>query len=279
MSQETKLAQVIDQVQMYWSPRFMAELRADLLLGGYVNKDYEGEIKQGGDTVRVSQIIAPTGQLLDAQTDDSFESEVITTTKIDIKADKRAVSSFEFHDIVDLQSLITKDRPDVMEALKYAISNQINNYLFTFVKSSADVTGVTTFGTSNLQAARKFAGQKKWLKDGRWVALLDPSYYTDILGVVGLTSSDFTDDRSVQSGNVDNKRFGFAINEDNSRPNQYGLFFHPDFLHMVMQQGVSIKISDLHAQKRFGYVMSVDTIFGAALGIDGNNKHYYVKNT
>ena len=59
----TLLSDVTNQVNKYWAPIFMKELRQRLLLGALVNKDYSGEIKQLGDRVRVSQINAPTGEL------------------------------------------------------------------------------------------------------------------------------------------------------------------------------------------------------------------------
>ena len=67
-------------------------------------------------------------------------------------------------------------------------------------------------------------------------------------------------------------RFGFNLLEDNSKSTDTALFFHPDFMHLCMQTEVQVKVSDLHAQKRFGYVMSVDCIFGAALGVSGSSK-------
>ena len=52
----TTLTDVAQQIQKYWSPRFTKQLRASLLLGGLVDKSYQGEIKRQGDTVKVSQI-------------------------------------------------------------------------------------------------------------------------------------------------------------------------------------------------------------------------------
>ena len=95
----TTLAEVSAQIQKYWSPLFTKQLRESLLLGSLVDRKYNGQINRGGDTVRVSQVNAPTGQLLTVGTDaDSFNSEAISTNYIDIKADKRAVSSYEFQD-------------------------------------------------------------------------------------------------------------------------------------------------------------------------------------
>lgn len=278
----SNLAQVTDQIQKYWSPRFTAELRESLLLGGLVNKEYEGEIKTGGDTVRVSEIVAPTGELLDIGVNaDSFNSDQISTLKVDIVANKRAVASYKFADLVDLQSLISKDNPEVMAALKFAVAKQMNDYMYTLVSPSTsapdhDLGSTASMSASVLQAVRKLAGQAKWPQDNQWYMLLDPAYYSDIMGVTALTSTDFgASDAPVISGQIALPRFGFKILEDNSRGGSgaYGIAFHPDFMHLVMQPQASVKISDRHALGEFGYIMSVDIVFGAILGIAGNVKH------
>jgi hypothetical protein len=106
--------------------------------------------------------------------------------------------------------------------------------------------------------------------------LLDPSYYSDILNAQTLTSSDYVGDEApVIGGQVVKQRYGFNLLEDNSMGTDKGLFFHPDFLHLVMQQEPRFKVSDLHPNKKFGYVISVDIVFGAALGINGNLKHIF----
>jgi hypothetical protein len=83
---------------------------------------------------------------------------------------------------------------------------------------------------------------------------------------------------------------GFWLMEDNtpgirtsvsgaSNPGQGALLFHPDFLYLVMQTEPRFKISDLHATGSFGENMTVDFVFGAKLGIDGNKKHIRVYNS
>ncbi len=279
----TDLVAAAAQIEKYWSPLFTKQLRESLLLGSLVDKKYEGSIARQGDTVRVSQVNAPNGQLLTIGTDaDSFETEKVSTSYIDIVADKRAVAAYEFQDLVSLQSQISQDNPEVMESLKYALAKQMNDYLYSLVNPSTSapdhlISGVTDFNASQLSACRILAAQAKWQNDGRWYALLDPQYMGDIMNAATLTSSDYVGaDMPVIAGQVAMKRFGFNLLEDNSRSADYGLLFHPDFLHMVSQTAVSVKISDLHAQKKFGVVMSIDMVFGAKLGINGNVKHIKV---
>lgn len=285
MANATTLTEVAYQVQNYWSPLFTKQLRESLLLGSLVNKQYQGSIAKGGDRVRVSQVNAPTGQLLTVGTDaDSFSSDAISTSYVDIVADKRAVASYKFQDLVELQSQIDQQNPAVMESLKFAMAKQVNDYLYTLVSPSTSspdhsIASVTDFNAAQLSACRVLAAQAKWAP-GSWYALLDPQYYGDILNAATLTSSDYgASDAPVVGGAVALPRFGFNIFEDNSRSADYGLLFHPDFMHMVMQQEVQVKISDLHALGQFGVLMSVDLVFGAKLGINGNVKHIKVYNT
>jgi hypothetical protein len=58
----TDLAAVTNQIQKFWAPIFMPELKAQAKLPGLVSRDYEGEIKAEGDTVYVSQLVIPDAQ-------------------------------------------------------------------------------------------------------------------------------------------------------------------------------------------------------------------------
>lgn len=215
---------------------------------------------------------------------DTFESEQMSTTRIAIQANKRAVASFEVEDLVDLQSQIGAQESEIRASLMFAVEKQINDYLYTLVNPSTAtpdhlISGVTDFNAAQLSALRVLAGQAKWNKMKPWYILCDPVYHGDLLNATTLTSSDYVaGDAPVVAGEMGLKRFGFNIFEDNSRSADYALAFHPDFMHLVMQTEAQFKISDLHSQKKFGYLISVDMIFGAALGVDGDVKHIKVFN-
>lgn len=290
----TGIAEVQDQVQKFWSPMFMSELREKLMLGALVNRDYQGSIGKEGDEVTVSQINAPEGSMKTIGVDeDSFESEQLSVTEVKIKADKRAVAAFEFKDIVKIQSQLGSKDSELRQSLVFSVLRQINDYLYSLVNPLSPthvLSGVTDFNASQLLIVRKLAAQAKWAEEKGWWLLQDPSYYNDILNAQTLTSSDYVgDEKVVVGGKVANKRFGFNILEDNSRGilklspastgADVGLAFHPDFMHLVMQTEPTFEISKLHANKKFGFLMSVDLILGAKLGIDGDKKHIKIYNT
>src|SRR5690606_2184073 len=134
----TDTAAVANQIQTFWAEMFMQEFRETHLLPTLVNKDYEGEISSGGgDTVRVSQIVAAQGENRTIGVDaDAFSPEGLQTVKVDVKADKRAVASFKFHDLAYLQSQIGKKDSEVRAALLHGLGRQINNYLYSLVAPS-----------------------------------------------------------------------------------------------------------------------------------------------
>lgn len=279
----TLLANVTDQIQKFWSPIFTPELREKLLLGSLVDRTYEGEIKNQGDTVRISQIKKLDGQLLTAGVNsESFQSETIQTTKVDIQASKVAIAAVEVESLVEIQSQIQSDSSELRAAMQFAVEKQINDYLYSLVAPSASapdhvINSVTDFNASQLLAARLLAAQAKWPKDQKWYVLADPSYYNDVLNATTLTSGDYVDDKPVVGGIVGTRRFGFNIIEDDSRSVDQALIFHPSFLNLVMQTQATFKLSDLHAQKKRGYLLSVELLFGAGLGIEGAVKHITVK--
>lgn len=291
---QTQLSDVNNQIQTFWSPMFEKELKEKTLLPSLVSKKYEGEIKAGGNTVRVSQINRPTAQIKTVGSGhDTFSTSVLSTQYISITADKVISAAFEFDDLVSLQSQIGSQESTIRQALLEAVELKLNSFLYSKVAPSTSspnhkVTSVTDFNASQINNLRMLASQAKWAMDGGWWLLCDPSYYSDILNAQTLVSSDYVPDAPIVGGKVAMQRFGFNILEDNSagmaqvsptaNTSDLALAFHPDFLHLVMGQP-EFKVSDLHSNKQFGYVISVKVVCGAALGNDGAKKHITVVNT
>ena len=149
---QTELTDVNEQIRTFWSDLFMPELRESNPLLSLLDKRYEGAIKRSGDTVRVSQVTKALGEtkIIGAAGDDTFTPEALQTTFVNIKADRRFVSSYQFEDLIDLQSQITSERSEIRESLLAAMNTQINNYLYSLIAPVAAqaIVGVATmFGT------------------------------------------------------------------------------------------------------------------------------------
>lgn len=267
------------QVVKYWSTRATTQLREKLLLGGIVSKEYAGEIKAQGDTVKIYSVNAPTATTNTIGTSNSnvFTGSAISTAAVDLKVDKITTAAYEFSSEMEMLSLLSSSNPEVMQSLVYAVEKAINTYLYSVIVPSVSapdhtINLVTNFDNSQLLACRLLAATAKWDTSKPWYALLDPSYYNDQLAVTTNVSSDYVPDAPVVGGQIRAQRYGFTIVEDNSLSTDTAYLLHPDAVNFVMAQELQVKFSDLHPTGKHGIMMSVSCMYGAALGIDGAKK-------
>ena len=276
----TNLTDVQYQVQKFWSPMATQQLRESLLLGSLVNKEYQGDLRRMGDRVRVYAINSPsaTTKTVGSVDSNTFAPSAISTSYVDVVADKHVTAAFEFADEVELMSMIESGNPEVMQSLVFSVEKAVNSALYAALIPSAaapdhQLGGVTDLNNTQLLSIRKLAAQAKWDTMKGWYGLIDPSYYSDVLAAQTLVSSDFgAADAPVISGKLGLRRYGFQIFEDNSLAEDVGYFFHPDALLMVMAKEMAIKVSDLHPTGKHGLLLSCDLIFGCALGVQGSVK-------
>lgn len=301
---DTNINDVQNQVQQEWAPIFYDEFVEKAVLPSIVMRQPTNkagapiEVPTGGDTVYVSQIDEATGETLTVGTDaQKFNPQKLTTTRVQIKADKRFVGSYEFTDLVEIQSQLGQADSPIRMALMQAFEKQVNNYLYSLVDVSTStpdhlLNGVSDFNAAHLRALRVLAGQAQWPKNPQdWFTLADPAYYGDISDDTTLASGDYGgDDYPLITGELGKPRMGFRIIEDStdgllslltsnsnlslgsSATSDIALSFHRYFMHFVMQTQPTFRISDLHNNREFGYVISVDAIGGGVLAPNGNKK-------
>lgn len=279
------LTTVAAQMQTKWSSLFVKELRAMSPLPELVNKDYKGEITNGSSQVVVSMVKKVQGQTRTAGVDaNTFETSDLEIDEVTVVSNKRFVASTRISELAELQSQLADPgmQSQIREALLRGAIEQWENYLWSLVSPSTSSpdhldTGNAAMSASELNGYAVLAAQAKWARDKGWYGLLSPAYIGDLRTEQTLVSKDYVDGESVVvSGQIVNKRFGFGLLEDNSRTGRKGLFFHPDFLISVIQKQAQFKISDLHSQQKFGYLISVDLFGGAKLNVEGSKQHIYV---
>lgn len=277
----TNLAATADEVQKVWAPITTTQLVATNPVLGVVNRGYEGAIRGKNDSVYVNMINPLTGETRTAGTDaDIFDTEKLKTTKTTIKADKLFNVAVEVESLVELQSMIDTGNMELRSAMTQALNDQINKYIYGFVKSASDTTSVTAFTKTQLQLARVLAGSKKWPKDNQWFGMFDPSYWSDVNVDTVLANMDYVTDGPLSATYQMRKLLDFNCVEDNSLATDQAIFFHKNWLYFVMQTSVEFKLSDLHSNKRNGYLLSAQIVGGAAKNAyAGDNLHYLISNS
>lgn len=250
-----------------WATDTYAELRNQLLFANIFSRQYEGAIREVGDVVRVNQIGAATGEIL---TDDlnQFSSEAMPVTQFSITVNKRASAAFEFTSLAQLQSL--SFAAEAQEALVYAIRKKLEADLISaLIPSTSSPDHDIAPATPGVLAAVDVGTIRTLLSTAlvpvsNRKLLLAPSYYGDLLNETKIMSRDFTQGNSSNSGVADSF-LGFEIMEHNLLGNDIGYAVHPSALQLVMQQDIRIKISDLHSQNKYGYLLSADFVYGYQL--------------
>lgn len=257
-------------VQDFWSPIFMKELRENSLYSGlFFDPNYTPESIRGGDTIKISRINQPSSTIRTIGTDaDSYDTNVLSSTQVSLQVNKRCVSAYEFEDLAILQSQLEMQDSEIRESLLADVRKQLNDYIKSLISPSSSspdhvLSSVTDFNLAQLSAVRALAATAKWGENEPWYLLASPSYFSDMLddstlgasNVLGIGQSPIIQGRFVLN------RMNFNIIEDNSLGTDIAYAFLPSAIKVIFGQP-RFKISDLHAQKKFGYVLSCDLVCG-----------------
>jgi len=244
------------------------ELRANLPIAMSFERKYEGDLVIG-DKVKVNQIAKATGEIL---TDDTanFNPETMTISQIEIDVNSRASASFEFTDLAQLQS--QSFEADAREALVYGISKQIEDAITAALlpSTSAPDHDIAPIAASDLAAADLGAMRSllsaQSVPNSNRIFFAAPSYYADLLSKTSLTSSDYIPAGSpVTTGGFTFPLYGFTIVEAQNLAADIGYAVHTSAVQVIMQQGLRVKVSDQHANRKYGFILSADMVFGYKL--------------
>lgn len=186
-------------IPQIWSARLLAKLQASLVYGqpGVINRDYEGEIRQRGDTVKITQIGAiavgdyTKNQDMDAPQILDDEALVLTITES---------KYFHFYvDDVDRVQAAGELMDQAMEQAAYALRNAADRFI---ASNYVDIGNKLGDDTAPLQPTAKTAydmlvdlavklDENNVPEEGRWVIV--PPWYHGLL---------LKDERFVASGSA-----------------------------------------------------------------------------
>lgn len=265
MSTVNGKAELINFIPQIWSPLIYQELRHKVAYLNLFSRDYEGEIKEKGDTVKINTIIAPQGEIL-TNDKDSFNPEELENSQIELKADRRAVASFEITDMAKLQSL--EFQQEAINALVYSIQLQMEKDIQSIMAANPlnEINALigADFDVKDVIALRTKLRNQLVPADENLYLALSPEFYGSLMSKNMVVGSDFGSVNDLMAGDV-KKLAGFKVFEHDLELGQKARAFHTTAILLAMQTSVNVKISDLHAQKKFGYLVSADIVYGRKL--------------
>lgn len=220
-----------------WSAQLLTAMRKSLIYGGpgVVNRDYEGEIRQAGDTVRITSISRPSvGDYVPGNT--SIVPQALNTGQRSLVVDQAKYWSFEVDDVDQAQakgSFI----PQASDEAGYALADVQDQYLASFwtsIPSSqilpGDSSSVDTITLTDEEAGYRKVYDKILVPlkvqldelnvpaNGRYV-ILPPWVHGFLIRDARFIEADKSADASALRNGQVGQAAGFAILSSNNTPN------------------------------------------------------------
>lgn len=259
-----------------WSARLLMNLRKFLVYGqaGVVNRDYEGEINQAGDTVRINSI-GPVTVGTYTKNNNIGDPETLTDAQQTLLIDQAKYFNFQVDDIDRAQQ-----KPQVMDAAMQEagyglrdVADQFIAGLYTGVAAGNtigdDVTPIVPTKTDAYEYLVDLATiltDAKVPQDGRWV-VVPPWFYGLLLKddrFVDASKSGSTD--ALRNGQV-GRAAGFDVLQSHNVPNTAGTKYkiiagHPMAISYAEQIN---KVEAYRPEKRFADAVKGLHLYGAKL--------------
>lgn len=162
-----------------WNARLLNALDKAHVFAGLVNRDYEGEIKQQGDTVHIGTIGAVTIGNYTKNTDFTTGPETLTTTDQTLEISQAKYFNFQVDDVDEAQA--AGDVMDkAMQRAAYGLNDAADSYIAGVLAAAADTTNLvssTAVALTSSNVYENVVNMKKILDKanvpttGRWLVI------------------------------------------------------------------------------------------------------------
>jgi hypothetical protein len=252
-------------VPSVWSRKYYDVLLADLPFNASISRDYEGEIQNLGDTVKISTF-PEFDEAAELAEDQRSDASSITVTQQSLVINKRVAKDFIITNLAMLQSLPAMDK--LRDLAIYSINKRIQSIIVSLIVPNAATPDHSIAYDSSTTLALADALEVKELLDNQDVPLSDrhmilgAAQLNDLFNITGFTSSDFGASNSpLINGNLPAQILGF-MPHFSSLVGNTSYWFHRSFMTIAAQQGMSVKEYDLGAQGQRGVRVNCDTLLG-----------------
>lgn len=262
MSTSAQLSVLQPQV---WSTSYYDDLLANLPFNAVISKDWEGEIQNLGDTVRITQF-PEFDEAEEVAEDGRADASAITPVQQQLVINKRIVKDFIVTNKAQLQSIPFVDK--LRELAIYAIQKKIQANIIAAITPNASapdhaiayISG-TTLALADMLAAKELLDTQDVPMADRHM-VVGSAQLNDLFNIVGFMSSDFvTSGAPLQTGQLPPALLGFQPHFTSVVGN-VSYFFQASFFTMAAQQGMAVNQYDLGVDGKRAMRINVDTLYG-----------------
>lgn len=257
-----------------WEARLLAHLDKALVYGNLVNRDYEGDIRQQGDTVKINQIADITVRDYKKGTDITIDDVDGTPTTLTISQDK--YFAFKVEDVDAAQANVNLVDAAMARA-SYAMRDVVDQYIASFYVSAGVTTGLgddtTPLSITSATKAYEYLVDLKGAlddanvpADGRFV-VVPSQFYGYMLKDSRFVAAGTQKTDTVLTNGYIGQAAGFQIYQSNNVPNtkgaQYKILAGTRAAISFAQQITSTEA--LRMEKAFSDMVRGQLVYGAAV--------------
>ncbi len=265
MTAGSNLSVIVPEI---WSSKYYDALLASLPFNAVVSKDYEGEIQNLGDTVKISAI-PEFDDAEEVAEDERANASAVTVTQQSLVINRRIVKDFIVTNQALLQSLPVMDK--LRDLAIYSIQKKMQAVIIAAsIPSSSAPDHIiaydsgTTLGLADMLEVKELLDNNDVPMSDRH-AVWGAAQLNDIFNITGFTSSDFVTAASpLSSGQLPPALLGFAPHFTTVVGNT-SYWFHSSYLTLASQKGISVKEYDLGGDGKRATRVNIDTLFGEKL--------------
>ncbi len=201
-----------------WTREILYSLKNQLVAVNLVNTDYQGEISDAGDTVRIQ---TPNAITVDDYTGADISFEDITSATQSLEIDQAKYFAFNVDDVDQAQANVNLMQTYMVESA-HALSKTADSFIFeSYTEADAgNVIDTGGFTDSNayeqLTEAGKLLSENDVPEQGRW-AVIDPAGFKALSNDTAFQRASDLGDRTSQLGFM-GMAAGFNIFMSNNLP-------------------------------------------------------------
>ncbi|TCS80373.1 phage capsid protein [Tepidibacillus fermentans] len=256
-------------IPQIWAARLLENLRKNLVFGNVVNRDYEGEIRNYGDTVKINNI-GPISVFDYVKNTDLPAPETLTDAQRTLVIDQAKAFNFLIDDIDQAQTN-PKLMDSAMQEAAYALADKADQYIasqYTYAANAIgdDTTPVVPSATTAyeyLVDAGIKLDEANIPRVNRW-AIVPPWFYGLLLKDDRFVKFTASADRVLRTGEV-GEAAGFTIYTSNNIANTTGTKYKIMAGHqMAITYADQInKVEAYRPEKRFADALKGLHLYGA----------------
>ncbi len=262
MRASTELSAIVPEI---WSQRFYDVLLQENPFESLISKDWEGEIQDLGDTVRISTF-PEFDEATELAEDARNDADAVTVTQQNLVINKRIVKDFIVTNRAQVQSLPHMDK--LRDLAIFSIQKKIQSIIIadTVPNAAAPDHSISYDSGTTLALADLLEGKE--LLDAQDVPMADrhmvvgSAQLNDVFNITGFTSSDFlVSGAPLQTGQLPEALLGFNPNFTTAAGNVTFLF-HRSYFTMAAQRGIDVQEFNLGVDGKRAARVNVDWLGG-----------------